>query len=90
MKQVQLLRRQHLQQHLPMVLQWLDKVYQVEKNLHYRSVKLAWDKKQRRFHITEKIPASQPPASPYDYITRLPELGTEYVCYDGHRGYYEY
>ncbi|PIE45973.1 MAG: hypothetical protein CSA45_01210 [Gammaproteobacteria bacterium] len=86
MEQVQMLR----QQHLPMVLQWLDKVYQVEKNLRYRSVKLAWDKKQGRFHITEKIPASQPPASLYDYMTRLPDLGTEYVCYDEHQGYYEY
>ncbi len=78
------------QQHLPMVLRWLDKVYQVEKNMRYRSVKLVWDRKQGRFHIAKKIPAKQPPTSLYAYLIALPELGTEYYCYDGYRGYYEY
>lgn len=77
-----------LQENLPEVMQLLNNIYRTESKRRYRSIELAWDRKQRRFHISKKIPASNQPASLYDYVISLAGFQSHFECFDeNYHGY---
>ncbi len=73
------------------ILQWFNEAYHVEKHLKFNRIALAWDRKQRRFHVAKKIPAKQSTASSfYDYLINLPDFKIEYTCFNENQHGYGY
>lgn len=68
------------EKHMTQLLQQLKSIYDLEKHIKYRSLKLDWDKDKARFHIIKKIPNKQAvPSTFIDYLLSLPS--PDVLCY---------